>query len=112
LLQSAATRDRGGFGRGLGDFNELARAGKSILQPLPQSGTTPRAIAAGIMPAILSPAGLVPAAAGIAAPAIAGRAMMSRRGQQYLGNQLLAGPGGGALQSGLLGMLPGQQGRQ
>lgn len=111
LLQSAATRDRGGFGRGLGDFNELARAGKSILQPLPQSGTTPRAIAAGIMPAIMSPAGLVPAAAGIAAPAIAGRAMMSRPGQAYLRNQLLATTPGAIApgQAGLLS-LPAQQG--
>jgi hypothetical protein len=106
LLQSAATRDRGGFARGMGDFNELARAGKSILQPLPQSGTTPRAIAAGIMPAILSTGGAgIPAAiAGVAAPALGGRAMMSRPGQAYLRNQLLAA-GPGPVASGQAGLL-------
>ena len=95
LLQSAATRDRGGFARGLGDFNELARAGKSILQPLPQfrnsaTGDFGRYHAGGSYVTGRASAG----GSGLAPPAVGGRAMMSRPGQAYLRNQLLgAGPG-------------------
>lgn len=106
LGQAAATRDRGGFARGLGDFAELAQAGKPILQPLPQSGTTPRAIASGLFSAIGAGAAGIPGAlAGLALPAMAGRALMSRPAQAYLGNQLI-GPGPSAATSGLLGGLP------
>ena len=111
LLQSAATRDRGGFARGMGDFNELARAGKSILQPLPNSGTAQRLFSAGLGGMVMSPAGIPAAVAGLALPAVTGRAMMSRPGQAYLRNQLLAaGPGPVAPgQAGLLS-LASQQG--
>lgn len=108
LVQAAAARDRGGFARGMGDFNDLARAGQAIMRPLPQSGTTPRAIAAGLLPALLSPAGWIPAMAGLAGPPLAGRAIMSGLGQRYLSNQLMQpapGLGQRAITGGLLGGL-------
>lgn len=93
LGQAASTRDRGAFARGQGDFAELAQAGKPILQPLPQSGTTPRAIASGLFSGIGAGAAGIPGAiAGLALPAAGGHAIMSRPGQAYLRNQLLADP--------------------
>lgn len=93
LQQAAAVRNRGQFARGQGDFAELAQAGVPILKPLPQSGTTPRAVAAGLFSAIgAGGAGIPGAIAGLAAPAAAGRALMSRPAQAYLRNQLMAQP--------------------
>lgn len=101
LQQAAATRDRGAFARGQGDFAELAQAGAPIMKPLPQSGTTPRAIASGLLSSIGAAAGagggglpgaIGGAAAGMAVPAAVGRALMSRPAQAYLRNQLIDDP--------------------
>lgn len=104
LVQAASSRDRGGFARGLGDYNALARAGQAILRPMPQSGTTPRAIAAGAIPAMMAPAGILPALAGIAGPPLAGRLLMSGPFQRYLSNQAM-----GPAQTGrnIIGAAPG-----
>jgi hypothetical protein len=95
LQNAASMRNPGAFARGQGDFAQLAQAAAPILRPLPQSGTTPRAVAATILGAIGGAAGNVPGAlAGVGLPMIGGRVIMSRPVQGYLGNQAL-GPGAG-----------------
>ena len=87
--------------RNKGEFDELAKAGVAIMSKLPQSGTTPRAIASNIGKVVLGSAaggatvgGPEGAAGGAIAPyllqAIIGRGIMSKRGQQYLGNNRAA----------------------
>lgn len=96
LLRSAAkTKDQRGYVRGRGDLDELARAGVSVMTPLPQSGTAPRAYAQGIMQVLSGAggygmAGPAGAAAAIAAPGMMARGLMSRPVQGYLGNQVAA----------------------
>lgn len=94
IRNATVGQGRRAYGRGQGDFAELARAGEAILKPLPQSGTAPRALVQAI-PAVVGAGlagGLGPAAgaaAAVAAPGLTGRALMSRPVQAYLGNQLL-----------------------
>lgn len=101
LAQSAKTGRVGGYAKGSGDFDELARAGQAVMSPLPNSGTASRLAVRGLMstPAAAGAivggstgdviTGLMGAAAGAAVPALAGRALMSRPGQAYLTNQLM-----------------------
>jgi hypothetical protein len=90
------------YARGTGDFAELVRAGNAVMPKLPQSGTAPRA-AASAVPAILGGGAasllgggaeaVIPASiAATAAPSLVGRALMAPWMQNYLGNQVLAGP--------------------
>jgi hypothetical protein len=104
LRNAVVQQGRRAYGRGLGDFADLARAGEALLKPLPQSGTSPRhnvthmlqtigAIVGGSSGAAGGPGGAAAGAlAGLAAPAVAGRALLSRPVQAYLGNQRLAAP--------------------
>jgi hypothetical protein len=109
LRNAVVQQSRRAYGRGQGDFADLARAGEALLKPLPQSGTSPRhnvthllqtigAIVGGGAGAAGGPGGAAAGAlAGLAAPAVAGRALLSRPAQAYLGNQLLtARPRGAA----------------
>lgn len=101
LRNAVVQQNRRAYGRGQGDFAELARAGEALLKPLPNSGTSPRhnvthllqtmgAVVGGGAGAAGGPGGAVMGAmAGLAAPAIAGRALLSRPMQAYLGNQRL-----------------------
>lgn len=82
------------YARGQGDFAMLARAGESILRPLPQSGTGPRTAALGVGQAIGAGAGAMlggaPGAAlgALGAPigqAVLAQMMLSRPMQRYLG---------------------------
>jgi hypothetical protein len=87
---------RRSYARGQGDFADLARAGESLLKPLPQSGTNPRMMASAAGAALGSatfgiPGGAAGALAPAAGQAVIGRAVMSRPMQAYLANQLLAG---------------------
>jgi hypothetical protein len=95
---------RRNYARGTGDFAELARAGESVLKPMPNSGTAGRFRAQNIGTGILSTigavggttaggpvAGLAGAAFGALTPRLIGQAMMSPTGQAYLRNQLLQG---------------------
>jgi hypothetical protein len=103
LRNAVVQQSRRAYGRGQGDFADLARAGEALLKPLPQSGTSPRhnvthllqtvgAVVGGGAGSAGGPAGTaLGAAAGLAAPAIAGRALLSRPVQAYLGNQVLRG---------------------
>jgi hypothetical protein len=105
LRNAVVQQNRRAYGRGQGDFAELARAGEALLKPLPQSGTSPRhnvtsmlhtigAVVGGGAGAAGGPAGAMTGAmAGLAAPAVAGRALMSRPVQAWLSNQLLHGNG-------------------
>lgn len=112
LKQAVASRDPGGFARGQGDFNELARAGSEILRPLPQSGTTPRLVATGLLGALTGASGgVLPALAALGAPPLLGRALMSRPVQGYLGNQLAGRTRlSTGLPAGLLALLDQQRG--
>lgn len=94
LRNAAKTTDRRSYARGQGDLDELARAGSSVMTPLPQSGTGPRVMAQSNMHLLSGAAGYgvagpygIMAAAG---PAIAARTLMSGPMQGYLGNQLAA----------------------
>jgi len=93
---TVATHGRRNYARGDGDFPELARAGVGTMTPLPQSGTSPRAHAAGMLHAGAGLAGYgaagpLGAAAALVGPPLAARAIMSPSVQAYLGNQLLTG---------------------
>jgi len=99
------------YARGRGDLAEMSRAGVALLQPMPQSGTAPRALLGGIGSAIglgmAGPAGaLTGAAAGAAGQAIAGRVLGARPVQAYLGNQLAA-PVANMQTGSRMGALPG-----
>jgi hypothetical protein len=88
-----------------GAADALARAGKKILAPLPQSGTGPRVAAQTFfnIPAMIASAkaagaggltgfgvaGFPGAIAGAVAPFVASRLALTSGGQRYLGNQLL-----------------------
>ena len=98
LRNATVAQNRRAYARGGGDFAELARSGESVMRPLPQSGTAPRAYAMGLPASIGAVvgglAGGFPGAAlgglgAIAGPPLIGRALMSRPVQAYLGNQLL-----------------------
>ena len=89
---------RRAYARGQGDFADLARAGESIMKPLPQSGTAPRENILHLLQlaGLLGgehvggiPGALGAAVAGIAVPAGAARALMSRPVQGYIANQAL-----------------------
>ncbi|MCP5099929.1 MAG: hypothetical protein GY943_30620 [Chloroflexi bacterium] len=106
-LRMAAKTKHGlrNYVRGKSDFSDLARAGNSMMTPLPTSGTSERLlsrlplseIVGGGAGAALTggsiPGMAVGIAAGKVAPALAGRAMLSGAGRSYLGNQLM--PSGG-----------------
>lgn len=81
LRNTIAGENRGGYARGQGQFNELARAGAQVMTPLPNSGTAQRMNALHLLNAGL---------AGIP-QALAGRVLMSRPAQSYLSNQLMSG---------------------
>lgn len=92
LRMAASSGRQGGYARGAGDFDKLAKAGQALMTPLPNSGTAQRMAAQGIAAAIMGgvgsagagPAGL---ALGLAGPAVAGKALMSGPVQRYLSNQ-------------------------
>ena len=72
---------------GRGDLNELARAGDIVMRSLPQSGTTPRAVAAGLIGglSLTDPTFITTAVA----PVASGRLLMSDPVQRYLANQAI-----------------------
>lgn len=82
------------YTRGRDDLSELARAGVSVMSPLPQSGTTPRAMATNALSLGLGVGGTAtfgwPGIALAAAPQVTSRALMHPWTQAYLGNQLAA----------------------
>lgn len=104
-LRSATARKQGkrNYGRGSGDFAQLARAGEEVLPALPDSGTASR-MAARLVPNMIG-AGIglgtgissgdpvdmmTNTAIGFGVPWAAGRVLMSRPAQAYLGNQAAA----------------------
>lgn len=83
-LRNAIPKAGGGYARGEGDFTDLARAGATVMQPLPNSGSAHR----------ISLLNILNQATLGAVPATAGRVIMSRPVQSYLGNQVLPAVGG------------------
>lgn len=93
LATSSRTGRRGGYSRGQGDFDELARSGQIAMTPLPNSGTAGRIRAQNLGAPLLAgggalAGGLPGMVAGLLAPQAAGAALMSRPVQSYLTNQL------------------------
>lgn len=87
LRSATARQGKRAYVHGRGDLNQLARAGETVMRALPQSGTTPRAIAAGL----LGGTGIAnPMAAAV--PVVTGNALMSGPVQRYLSNQAVTGP--------------------
>ncbi len=95
---------RKNYAFGKGDFANLARAGETVLKPLPNSGTAQRlsALAPSGLGALLGGAygahhdgiwgGAIGAGVGaMAGRELLGRLLMSRTGQAYLANQLVQG---------------------
>lgn len=101
LRNTVATGNRGGYARGEGPFNELARSGVQVMTPLPNSGTAQRTNAFHLLNAGLLG---IPQAA-------AGRAVMSPPVQAYLANQLMNGalPNSPAARTALIAQLLQQQ---
>jgi hypothetical protein len=111
LRGAAINQNRRAFATGANDFTELANAGVQAMTPLPQSGTTPRAVIQGMkamlpfVGAALGGSGtigtgaLAGAAAGMAIPPLVGRALLSRAGRSVMGNQLLAAPNSGVVEA-------------
>jgi len=98
LRSAAAAGNQDGFATGVSDFTKLAKAGQTVMSPLPNSGTAARTAVRNLGSPLLAGggalAGGVPGLlAGLLAPAVAGKALMSSPVQSYLSNQLL-GPGG------------------
>lgn len=106
-LRNSLPKTGGGYARGEGDFNELARAGSHVMSSLPNSGTAQRSHAYNVMASLVgggtgaliggAPGAAIGAGLGHMAaatgPALVGRTIMSRPVQSYLGNQLLTGQG-------------------
>lgn len=100
---TVGTQGRRNYALGNGDFAELARAGESLMRPLPNSGTAARLKAQGITSLLGAGAGgtygaqqgegggWAGAAMGAAAPWAVGQVLMSRLGQRYLTNQVMPG---------------------
>jgi hypothetical protein len=116
----ASGGNRRSYARGIGDLAPLTNAGNAILTNVPQSGTTPRMLAAHLLGAALPHAvgggvgyyeGGVPGAiAGAAVPAVAARALMSRPAQAYFKNQVAPGIGRSPTVSALAAALAAYQG--
>jgi hypothetical protein len=90
---TATKSDKRAYVRGKGDFADLARAGRGLLKPLPQSGTAPRIAAqAGIQSLAAvggyQEGGVAGAMAPLAGQAIGARLLMSKPVQKYLANAL------------------------
>lgn len=104
LRGAVAKMGKRGYVRGQGDLNPLARAGVETMTPLPQSGTTPRAMARAMVsvPAVFGagaggamgniPGAVMGGLAGAAIPKAAGAAILSGPGRAYLSNNVLSGP--------------------
>lgn len=97
LRAAVAARNGPAYVRGEGDLAELARAGAGAMQPLPQSGTAPRALyqslatlgSGAVVGSGASPTITGATIAALAAPSVVGRVVMSRPGQAYLGNRVM-----------------------
>lgn len=96
-LRSATVRKHGkrNYVRGKGDYAELARAGETVMAPLPNSGTAARLASRGLFSAIGGGTGFNAdgwegaakgALLGAAAPWAAGKVLMSPPMQRYLAN--------------------------
>ena len=88
---------------GRGNFGDLARAGQTVMKPLPQSGTAPRQAVRGIGTTLGAIAGgqagggdayamMAGGFAGAAVPDMLGKLLLSRLGRNYLSNQAITPP--------------------
>jgi hypothetical protein len=98
LRTAAKIQGKRAYSRGKDDLGELARAGKAVMKPLPQSGTAPRAAAASLLGIGATAAtggnvfaGLAAALSEPALRALASRGIMSKPVQNWMANQRAAG---------------------
>jgi len=91
LLSAVAGQNRRDLARGRGDFADLAKAGRAVLQELPNSGTPARQAAMQILNIFGGTiAGIPGALASAGGQSLGARLLMSGPGQRYLGNQTMA----------------------
>ncbi len=95
LKGAVAQGDRGGFSRGRGQLNEVARIGDYLANKVPDSGTVPRGVVANALTGgalfgggVASGVGLPAAAAGALSPYLISKLYNSAAGRAYLTNQL------------------------
>lgn len=89
LRNAVKKQGKRAYVRGKGDLAPLARAGSNVMSPLPNSGTTPRAVAAGLIGGLsLTDPTMITS---VLAPIIAGRTLMSGPAQRYFANQSVGG---------------------
>lgn len=106
----ASGANKGQYVRGQGDFAELARAGNSIMSPLPNSGTAQRAMTGGLTGsagALFATGRPISAAATMLGPGLAGRGLMWEPVQNYLSNQAVSPKSQAALEAYFRAMLLG-----
>jgi len=106
----ASGKNKEAYVRGEGDFAELARAGNSVMTPLPNSGTAQRGMIAGQAGTAGAAAYAAdPIMAGIVAlgPSVAGRILMSPMAQAYFGNKAISPSARGAIEARLQAMIQG-----
>lgn len=101
--QAVRSQDRGGFGRGRGELNDLARLAGFISDKIPDSGTASRTNISNIL-TLSAPAATTGSMVGSVAGPLAGlaaaaatpwavqRGLQSAPGRAYLMNQRFAGP--------------------
>lgn len=91
LLAAVASQNRRDLARGRGDFADLAKAGRAVLQELPNSGTPARLAAMQMMNLFgVGIGGLPGAIATQTGQSLGARALMSAPVQRYLSNQTMA----------------------
>lgn len=96
LKNAVAGQNKRAYARGDGDLADLARAGEAVMRPLPNSGTSQRALYTALLGAGgLGAAGMADVdpkvlAGALAGPAI-GRALLTRPAAAALGNRVLPG---------------------
>lgn len=92
LRNAVKKQGKRAYVRGKGDLAPLARAGETVMKPLPNSGSAPRINAMNLLHSLggiagYGAGGVEGAIAGILAPAIGSRVLMSNPMQRYLSNQ-------------------------
>ncbi len=96
LKNAVAGQNKRAYARGDGDLADLARAGEAVMRPLPNSGTSQRALYTALLGAGgLGAAGMADVDPRVLAGALAGpmvgRAMLTRPTANALANRLLQG---------------------
>lgn len=117
--QTVKSYDKRGYGRGSGEYNDLARVGSFLANKIPDSGTaaniqyqnwlTGGVAGGGTAAAIMNPATVIPMATALAVPPTFSALMNSPWGKSYLTNQRYIGPNPAAVDPKALAIMLMQQ---